>query len=155
MGVSENAGRIRVGRSMRYLIGAWNSVDDQYHVFFGPGSPNSGWRLMTPGFSFTNKLFDEAATRPLRIDDKWRYIIIGGKAHGEKPDRHENVVYAQFCINFVLRGRGVYTDTEGRQYELSPGTLFHRLPGVTHSTWYDPSSDYAEFYIVIDAATSA
>jgi AraC-like DNA-binding protein len=106
------------------------------------------------GFSFNNKLFDDSATRPLRIDDIWRYIIIGGKAHGAQPDRHEKKVYTQFCSNFVLRGRGRYTDANGRTYELAPGTLFHRFPGVVHSTWYDPESDYAEFFIVIDPATS-
>jgi AraC-like DNA-binding protein len=106
------------------------------------------------GFSFSNKLFDLSATRPLRIDSVWRNVIVGGKAHGIRPDRHENVIYKQFCMNFVLRGKGSYTDTSGKKFELSAGMLFHRFPDVVHSTWYDPDSDYAEFYVVIDPATS-
>ena len=108
---------------------------------------------MAARFSFQNALFERTASRYLRIDDTLRTLVIGGKCHGRRPDLHSKVAYNFLALNFVLRGRGRYTTGEGREIELVPGTLFHRLPGVKHSTWYDPESDYAEFFIVYDPNT--
>ena len=108
---------------------------------------------MTARYSLQNWSFDRNASRYLRIDDTLRTLVIGGKFHGRRPTQYSNFVSSYLAINFVLRGRGRYTVAGGSEYELSPGTLFHRLPGVKHSTWYDPESDYAEFYIVYDPQT--
>ncbi|RKF17995.1 AraC family transcriptional regulator [Alginatibacterium sediminis] len=48
---------------------------------------------------------------------------------------------------YVIRGRGVYTDALGKNYQLKPGSLFQRHPEVEHSTTIDPNSDWAECYI--------
>ncbi|MCW8129588.1 MAG: helix-turn-helix transcriptional regulator [Planctomycetota bacterium] len=91
--------------------------------------------------------------RNLRIDGMLRSLTATGKAHGARPNQHQNAVFNQLCVNYVLHGRGTYTDRAGRSYDLAPGSAFHRLPGVPHSTWYDPGSDYTEIFVVFDPAT--
>ena len=108
---------------------------------------------MASTYAITKELLGPEGSRNIRIDDTPRSLVAMAKAYGRKPNRHENVAFKQFCINFVLRGRGRYTDAAGRNYELAPGTLFHRFPGVVHTTWYDPDSDYAEFFVVFDSLT--
>src|SRR5437870_4439594 len=96
-------------------------------------------------FLLPESLFQQPSTmRILRIDSHWRFAVAQCKAHGARPDQHENAVMAGLGANYVLRGRGRYTDWEGRTYPLHPGTFFQRLPGKHHSTWFDPQSDYAE-----------
>ena len=74
---------------------------------------------MAARFSFQNALFDRNASRYLRIDDTLRTLVIGGKCHGRRPDQHRNKAYNYLAINFVLRGRGVYTTADGREFELT------------------------------------
>ena len=93
--------------------------------------------------------------RILRIDSHWRFATAMYKAHGARPDFYENAVMPGLGANFVLRGAGRYTDWEGQNYPLAPGTFFQRLPGKPHSTWIDPKSDYAEFYLTIDPALAS
>ena len=62
--------------------------------------------------------------------------------------------FALYAMVYVVRGRGVYTDRKGNSYELRPGTVFQRFPGIEHSTRLDPRSGWAEFYIDIGAALS-
>ena len=100
-------------------------------------------------------LFDEpSALRVLRIDDQWRYLTLMAKAHGTRPDSRTDMAMEGFAINYVLRGRGVYREDNGRTHALAPGSLFQRLPGRRHSTILDPASDYAEVFLVMDRATS-
>lgn len=108
---------------------------------------------MAAKFRFAPSLFEKNASRYLRIDDSLRNLVIGGKIHGQRPQQFSNIAYKMLCLNVVLRGRGRYTDATGREWELVPGSLFHRFPGVKHSTWYDPDSDYAEFFVVFDGVT--
>ena len=110
---------------------------------------------MANGFSIPERVIKETITRVLRVDTVWRYVIAGAKYHGTKPDKHVNALQTTLGINVVLRGRGKYIDASGHEFELYPGILFHRFPNKVHTTWFDPASDYTEFYICIDAATTA
>jgi AraC-like DNA-binding protein len=104
-------------------------------------------------FTLNDRFFEMSGARNLRIDGNVRGLNAGSKAHGTRPHRHNNVAYSFLGVNFVLRGRGRYIDAAGKSYELEPGVLFHRFPGVLHSTHFDPTSDYAEFYVVFDTIT--
>ena len=104
-------------------------------------------------FTLNKALFEQTGARNLRLDDQIRGVNAGAKAHGVRPHRHVNVTYNFLGVNFVLRGRGRYIDAAGKSYELTPGMLFHRYPGILHTTTFDPSSDYAEFFVVIDNIT--
>ncbi|MBI3831152.1 MAG: helix-turn-helix transcriptional regulator [Planctomycetes bacterium] len=85
----------------------------------------------------------------------WRHILAMFKAHGKEPNQHPNMRSDFLGINFVLRGRGRYSDEKNPSIALQPGTLFHRFPGRLHSTWFDSASDYAEFFIATDPRTAA
>lgn len=80
----------------------------------------------------------------------WRSLIMGFVAHGPEPMQFNRFRSGFLGINLVLRGTGHYLDSDGTRYEIRPGTLFHRMPEREHSTWFDPSSDYAEAYISLD-----
>ena len=104
-------------------------------------------------FALNKRLFELTGARNLHIDSHIRGINAGAKAHGSRPHKHERVTYDFLGVNFVLRGSGEYIDAAGKKYELAPGVLFHRYPGVLHTSRFDPSSDYAELYVVIDDFT--
>ncbi len=110
---------------------------------------------MANGFTIPERVIKDACTRVLRVDTVWRYIIAGGKNHGTKPDKHVNTTMPSLGINVVLRGRGKYIDAAGREYDLYPGILFHRFPNKIHTTWFDPASEYTEFFVCIDSNTAA
>ena len=100
-------------------------------------------------------LFDEDTTlRILRVDEQWRYVLLMAKQHGPHPDSRTDQITDGFALNYVLRGQGVYRDEGGRNYALTPGTAFQRLPGRRHSTIIDPASDYAELFLILDPATA-
>lgn len=92
--------------------------------------------------------------RILRVDEQWRYVTLQIKAHGSAPDNRRDWCMDNFGLNYVLRGRGVYTEASGLEHALTPGTLFQRLPQQTHSTVFDPGSNYAELFLVLDRTTA-
>ncbi len=97
-----------------------------------------------------------AATVPPRqlwLDKTFRHVLLQFKAHGSHPDRHENQASHAYGLNCVLQGKGVFRDRRGRRHPLLPGTVFQRLPGVVHSTRFDPASNYVECFLVLDALT--
>ena len=99
--------------------------------------------------------FEEPSTlRILRIDEQWRFVTLMAKAHGPRPDSRTNMAMEGFAVNYVLRGRGMYQEENGRSHALTPGTLFQRLPGRPHSTILEGASDYAELFLVLDPATA-
>jgi AraC-like DNA-binding protein len=104
-------------------------------------------------FTLNKRLLETAGSRDLQIDGTVRGVSANVTSHGARPHRHERVAYDFLGINVVLRGRGVYIDATGKSFDLVPGTLFHRFPGVTHTTRFDAASDYTEFHIVFDGIT--
>jgi AraC-like DNA-binding protein len=132
----------------RPLAAAWNGQEDA-----APDQGRGASAITAP--SFTGKGFADRGFRPLGLDAHPRYLVLGGKAHGPQPDQHQDAVFDQLVLDFVLRGSGTYADADGRRHALTPGMLLHRYPGVSHSTWYDPASDYAEFWVVLDKTTAS
>jgi len=63
---------------------------------------------------------------------------------------HGRAWSADFAVNLVLRGSGVYIDDSGRRHALGPGSLFLRLPDQSHSSLID-ASDYEESWLVVRA----
>lgn len=55
--------------------------------------------------------------------------------------------FPSFSFSLVLRGKGVYIDSEGKRHPLGPGNAFFRVPGVPHTTLLDPKSHWLEFFI--------
>ena len=92
--------------------------------------------------------------RILRIDEQWRFVTLMAKEHGPRPDSRVDQVLDGFALNYVLRGQGVYREAGGRSHRLTAGTAFQRLPGRRHSTIFDPTSDYAELFVVLDHTTA-
>jgi len=108
---------------------------------------------MLPAFDLSATLFSESGSRRLRIDASVRSLVASARAHGRRPMQHPHVQFKTLGINLVLRGRGRYVEQSGQVHELLPGWLFHRYPGIVHTTWFDPESDYAECFVVFDGET--
>ncbi len=106
-----------------------------------------------PGqFDLRRPFLELKATRDLRLDGAPKVLVVQAKEYGKRVERYTHGA-AMFGVNLVLRGGGRYIDAQGKTHELRPGVLFHRYPGPTHATWFDPASDYAECFVVFDAAT--
>jgi len=110
---------------------------------------------MIPAFTLPPAFFSESGSRRLRIDAGIRSLVASAKAHGPRPMQHTKAHFKSLGINLVLRGRGRYVEASGQAHELLPGWLFHRYPGIMHTTWFDPESDYAECFVVFDGDTGA
>jgi len=52
-----------------------------------------------------------------------------------------------YALVYVIRGRGEYVCADGTVHALKPGSLFHRHPGVIHSTLLDPAGRWAECFL--------
>jgi AraC family transcriptional regulator of arabinose operon len=84
---------------------------------------------------------------------RWRFLTAQIRHHGKKPDIHIDLKSTFFAVNFCLRGKGIYKDSDGKEYAIRPGILFHRLPNRLHTTIFDPDSDFVEFFVVLDGDT--
>ncbi|MBA3708488.1 MAG: helix-turn-helix transcriptional regulator [Planctomycetes bacterium] len=56
-------------------------------------------------------------------------------------------IFPTYAACYVMRGRGTYTDWNGRIHPVGPGSLFQRIPGRRHTTILDPNSSFAECWI--------
>ncbi|MGL1891125.1 MAG: AraC family transcriptional regulator [Spirochaetaceae bacterium] len=65
---------------------------------------------------------------------------------GKKIDEKDSKFY-YYSIIYVIRGSGLYIDSEGNQYKLKSGSIFQRFPGETHTTILDPDSKWSECYM--------
>jgi len=88
------------------------------HAFRSIGNRESGGQL---GFGFMHK---------------------NGKIIDEK-----NSIFRFYSFVYVIRGNGTYIDESGTEYPLSSGSFFQRFPGMKHSTYIDPTSNWAECYM--------
>ena len=57
-----------------------------------------------------------------------------------------------FGVNYVIAGRGCYTDARGSRFVLRPGSLFQRVPTASHSTSMEPGG-YDEYCLTFDVRT--
>jgi AraC-like DNA-binding protein len=58
-----------------------------------------------------------------------------------------DVLPRHYSIVLVLRGTGMYRDEDGREWPLSPGWTFQRVPWRRHSNFIDPHSRWSEVYL--------
>jgi AraC-like DNA-binding protein len=72
--------------------------------------------------------------------------IIPGKRLRKKA---ENIVFPNLNIMYLLKGRGIYTDHKGREYDLNPGSAVLRLPGLPHSLEREDRNSWLEFTMLI------
>ncbi len=108
---------------------------------------------MPSAFDLPPGFFAEQGSRDLRIDGSLHRLLFQAKEHGPRCGRMEPSSATSLGLNIVLRGRGRCEDASGGAHELVPGVLFHRHRSLVRATWFDPASDYAECYLVIDAGT--
>ncbi len=73
--------------------------------------------------------------------------LLAGFSHKKKYKDFENFRNPTLVLVLVLNGRGRYVDSQQREYPLSAGSLFFRIPGVEHSNYVDTDSDYLECYL--------
>lgn len=59
----------------------------------------------------------------------------------------ENFKCPYYALVYVIRGRGEYVLNDGTRLPLRPGSVFQRHPGVSHSTYLDPGSQWAEGFL--------
>jgi len=59
----------------------------------------------------------------------------------------ENFKCPYYALVYVIRGTGEYVLSDGTRFPLKPGSVFQRHPGVSHSTYLDPESNWAEGFL--------
>lgn len=59
----------------------------------------------------------------------------------------ENFICHYYALVYVIRGTGEYRLPDGRVYDLLPGSVFQRHPGIEHSTYLDADSQWAECFL--------
>ncbi len=91
---------------------------------------------------------------------EFRSIRLGGKGH-RAPLRCGGVIHAhrqvetgfitpQYALVYIFKGSGTYTTENGKIYQLAPGTVFQRFPGVPHRVTYTQGA--CSCYIAVPAA---
>ncbi len=87
------------------------------------------------------------AIRSVGINDSGGQLGIGVlHKPGIKVDEKDSKFYF-YSLVYVIRGNGEYIDKDGNRYELKPGSIFQRFPGISHTNIIDPNSEWAECFI--------
>jgi AraC family transcriptional regulator, arabinose operon regulatory protein len=60
-----------------------------------------------------------------------------------------DIAFTHYAVILLLRGTGTYVDWHGREYPLSPGSLFQRFPGRKHSSIQVPDRQWAECFVAV------
>ncbi|MBA3845800.1 MAG: helix-turn-helix transcriptional regulator [Planctomycetes bacterium] len=90
--------------------------------------------------------------RSMGSGPSWQRIGAGVMDKSGIANDQRDVRPATWSLIYVLRGRGVYRDQDGREWALSPGWCFQRLPDRRHSTVLDPASGWRECFIDLNPA---
>ncbi len=53
-----------------------------------------------------------------------------------------------YILVYIIKGVGVYEDTRGNAFEIGPGCLYQRFPGVEHTNLFQSSEEFAECYLI-------
>jgi AraC-like DNA-binding protein len=80
--------------------------------------------------------------------DSAEYIAAGFLDKTGWKSKYINVKSPFYTLSYVTRGQGTYIDPAKKEYSISPGTLFHRFFGRTHTTLIDPDLPWHECCIV-------
>lgn len=86
-----------------------------------------------------------------------RAVLLACKRSGCRSGRPGFAMYRDFTpnyfgVNYVIAGRGRYTDAGGSRFVLRPGSLFQRVPTAPHSTSMEPGG-YDEYCLTFDVRT--
>lgn len=54
-----------------------------------------------------------------------------------------------YVLVYIVKGHGEYYDANGNKFEIRPGTLYQRFPGVVHSNIFHPDEDFYECFVVL------
>jgi AraC family transcriptional regulator of arabinose operon len=65
---------------------------------------------------------------------------------GKRVDE-ENFNCPYYALVYVIRGTGEYVLNDGTRFPLKPGSVFQRHPGILHSTYLDPASNWSECFL--------
>lgn len=93
------------------------------------------------------KFYRERVVRSIGVNRVGGQLAFGFMDKPGVTIDEENSSFLYYSVVFVLNGRGTYIDQEGIEYPIKKGDLFQRFPGVTHSTYIDPDSNWKECYI--------
>ena len=63
------------------------------------------------------------------------------------------LVFEHYGAFLLLDGSGIYTDSEGYEYELEPGAYVQRLPGREHTTLVNTDGKWLEFFVCFGKRT--
>ena len=85
--------------------------------------------------------------RTMGRDSAWNRIGIGVMDKRGVSVDHGEYLPATWSLIYVLRGRGIYQTSDGRQWPLEPGSCFQRIPGRVHSTHLVPDSGWVEAFL--------
>lgn len=82
-----------------------------------------------------------------------RMLGVGSYPKGESSGRKHAAYYLSYCKQeeysgvYLIRGAGVYRDSDGNEYPLRAGDFFHRLPGLRHWAIPERGSGWLELFL--------
>jgi len=66
-----------------------------------------------------------------------------------KPWKYVDLVERCYILVYIMKGRGRYEDANGNSFEIRPGVLYQRFPGVRHSNYFRGGCEFFEAYMVL------
>ena len=63
-----------------------------------------------------------------------------------------DIIFPYFSLVYVASGEGNYIDLEGNDYPLAAGSVFMRLPGISHTSTVVDADKWREYYLDCDQA---
>lgn len=87
--------------------------------------------------------------RTLGPDPATGVVGCGFERKYDDQDSHVEAVFPHYAVILLLRGSGTFTDCNGGEHTLTPGSIFQRIPGRRHSNRVAPESGWLEFWIAL------
>lgn len=78
------------------------------------------------------------------------WIGCGYICHAPSQGNYYNIKFPYFSLVYVASGAGTYADRDGNRFPLSPGSVFMRIPGESHSSTVENASNWREYYLDCD-----
>ncbi len=85
--------------------------------------------------------------RSLGRASAWERVGCGVLDKSGRSVDHRDYLAPTYSMVWILAGRGVFQDADGRHHPLAPGDCFQRWPGRRHSTVLDPQQPWREVWI--------
>lgn len=87
-------------------------------------------------------------SRSIGLSGNW--IGCGYICHAHSQGNYYDIKFPYFSLVYVASGAGTYLDREGNSFPLSPGSVFMRLPGISHSSTVEDVDKWREYYLDCD-----